>query len=123
VQVIEPASAVVLGGAGVEGREEVERICRAERSYCFEVSGERLCRMRVLRVTGAVEGGIEYVVLVTQHHSMTDGWSMGCLSGEWVAVYEAYAQAPSPLAPLPIQYADYAQWQRSGCRARCWKGS
>jgi len=109
---------------GVEGEEEVERICRAERSYCFEVSGERLCRMRVLRVTGAVEGGIEYVVLVTQHHSMTDGWSMGVFKREWVAVVRAYAQGrPSPLAPLPIQYADYAQWQRQWLQARCWKGS
>jgi len=103
VQLIEPASAVVLEVQGVEAEEEVKVICRAERSYCFEVSGERLCRMRVLRVTGAVEGGIEYVVLVTQHHSMTDGWSMGVFWREWVVVYQAYAQGrPSPLPELPV---------------------
>jgi len=50
---------------------------------------------------------------VTMHHSVSDGWSLGIFFRELVSLYRAYAQGEdSPLAPLPIQYADYAQWQR-----------
>jgi amino acid adenylation domain-containing protein len=53
------------------------------------------------------------VLLVTMHHIASDGWSMGVLMQEFVQLYGAYAQGLSdPLAPLAIQYADYAQWQR-----------
>ena len=47
------------------------------------------------------------------HHSVSDGWSLGIFFRELVSLYRAYANGEhSPLAPLPIQYADYAQWQR-----------
>ena len=47
------------------------------------------------------------------HHSVSDGWSLGVFFRELVSLYRAYAKGESsPLAPLPIQYADYAQWQR-----------
>src|SRR5262249_41923417 len=118
LQVIEPASSVVVEVEPVESEEEVQRICRAERGYCFEVTAERLCRMRVLRVGAqaanparaaseqVVSGlavvsdpAVEYVVLLTLHHSVSDGWSLGVFFREWVAVYAAYAQGrPSPLA-------------------------
>jgi amino acid adenylation domain-containing protein len=105
VQAIELPDAVVLE---VEAVADVESICRAERNYCFAVTGERLCRIRVLRVAAD-----EYVMLLTMHHSVSDGWSLGVFFREWVALYEAYTQSrPSPLASLPTQYADYAQWQR-----------
>jgi amino acid adenylation domain-containing protein len=109
-QVIESAAMMTLAVESVEGEKEVEHICRTEHSYCFKVTGERLCRIRVLRTAA---DAIEYVVLVTTHHSVSDGWSLGVFFREWVAMYEACAQGqPSPLEPLPIQYADYAQWQR-----------
>jgi amino acid adenylation domain-containing protein len=112
IQVIEPPSSVTLEVESVEGEAQVEAICRAERGYCFHVTREPLCRIRVLRVSA-----LSYVVLVTLHHSVSDGWSLGVFFREWVAVYGAYArQEPSPLDRLPMQYADYAQWQRQWLR-------
>ena len=47
------------------------------------------------------------------HHIVSDGWSMGVLSASWPTLYAAFARAePSPLPELPVQYADYAVWQR-----------
>src|SRR6185295_14124902 len=53
------------------------------------------------------------VLLYTMHHIVSDGWSMGLLMREFGQIYEALRQGKkSPLAELPIQYADYAVWQR-----------
>ncbi|MGH2708728.1 MAG: condensation domain-containing protein, partial [Actinomycetota bacterium] len=55
----------------------------------------------------------EHVLLLTAHHIVTDGWSMGVFIHELSALYQAFATGrPSPLAALPIQYADFAAWQR-----------
>jgi Condensation domain len=53
------------------------------------------------------------VMLLTMHHIVSDGWSVGVLIREFTALYEAYRRGePSPLPELEIQYADYAVWQR-----------
>jgi hypothetical protein len=58
-------------------------------------------------------GEEEHVALVTMHHIVSDGWSMGVLVREVAALYTAYLQGEeSPLEELPIQYADFAHWQR-----------
>ncbi|MBB5887122.1 amino acid adenylation domain-containing protein, partial [Xanthomonas sp. F1] len=58
-------------------------------------------------------GEREHVLLVSQHHIISDGWSIGILVREVAALYAAFCQGePDPLPPLPIQYADYAAWQR-----------
>ncbi|PFY82408.1 condensation domain-containing protein, partial [Bacillus pseudomycoides] len=55
----------------------------------------------------------ELVLLCTMHHIISDGWSMGILFDEWFALYQAFAEEkPAQLQPLPLQYADFAQWQR-----------
>ncbi|MGH8079249.1 MAG: amino acid adenylation domain-containing protein, partial [Lysobacter sp.] len=55
----------------------------------------------------------EHVLAITLHHIVSDGWSMGVLSEELSALYAAYLNGEDdPLPPLPIQYADYAVWQR-----------
>jgi len=55
----------------------------------------------------------EHVFLLTQHHIVSDGWSLGVLLQELSALYAAYyAGQPDPLPPLSIQYSDYATWQR-----------
>ncbi|HEX8274725.1 MAG TPA: condensation domain-containing protein, partial [Longimicrobiaceae bacterium] len=52
-------------------------------------------------------------LLLSMHHVVSDGWSVGVLFRELSALYGAFARGePSPLAPLPVQYADYAVWQR-----------
>ena len=56
----------------------------------------------------------DHPVLLTMHHIVTDGWSFGIAAGELAALYEAFhAGEPSPLRELPLQYADYARWQRN----------
>ena len=55
----------------------------------------------------------EHLLLLTLHHIVADGWSMGLLVHELSTLYECFvAGTPSPLLPLPIQYPDYALWQR-----------
>ncbi|HEV7587864.1 MAG TPA: amino acid adenylation domain-containing protein, partial [Longimicrobium sp.] len=55
----------------------------------------------------------DHVLLVTMHHIAADGWSAGLLLGELGTYYRVFLEgAPDPLAPLPVQYADYAAWQR-----------
>ena len=62
----------------------------------------------------------EHVVLLTLHHIITDGWSNEVLVRDLITLYRAFvAGQPRPLADLPIQYADYALWQRRGSRERC----
>src|SRR5262249_8240007 len=57
---------------------------------------------------------LHHVLLVTAHHIVTDGWTVDILRREIDALYAAFAGGlPSPLPELPIQYADYAAWQRS----------
>ncbi|HEV2827625.1 MAG TPA: condensation domain-containing protein, partial [Pyrinomonadaceae bacterium] len=58
-------------------------------------------------------GDAEHILLVTTHHIVTDGWSMGIFHTELMEFYESFsAGRPSPLPDLPIQYADYAIWHR-----------
>ncbi|TCP59315.1 amino acid adenylation domain-containing protein [Tumebacillus sp. BK434] len=67
----------------------------------------------LLRVHLICAGEEEHVLLLTLHHIIADGWSMGVFVHEFVALYEAFrAGLPSPLPELEIQYADYAEWQR-----------
>ncbi|MEH2439354.1 non-ribosomal peptide synthetase [Nostoc sp.] len=56
----------------------------------------------------------KYVLLINMHHIVSDGWSMGVFVREFRQAYKAFAQNQTPtLAPLPIQYSDYANWQRN----------
>jgi hypothetical protein len=78
---------------------------RASRSTS---SREPLVRLRLWRVDEE-----EHLFLVTMHHIVSDGWSLGIFIRELAAVYAAYADdRPVLLAPLSIQYAEFAHWQR-----------
>ncbi|KAF3884862.1 MULTISPECIES: amino acid adenylation domain-containing protein [Nostocales] len=67
----------------------------------------------MLRATLCYVDHQEYVLLLVMHHIASDGWSMGILWQQLATVYEAFAQKlPNPLPKLPIQYADFAIWQR-----------
>ena len=58
-------------------------------------------------------GQEDHVLLLSLHHIVFDGWSMKVLYRELALLYEAFSQNnPSPLTDLPIQYADFAVWQR-----------
>jgi amino acid adenylation domain-containing protein len=72
-----------------------------------------LAKGPVLRVTVIRLADDDHVLLFTMHHIASDVWSMGVLVREVMALYDAYSKGgPSPLAELPIQYADFAAWQR-----------
>src|SRR5262249_26121361 len=74
----------------------------------FDLSRDRLVRARLLRLRDE-----EHVFLLTIHHIVSDGWSMGLFFRELATLYAAFSKGePSPLPDLPIQYADYAGWQR-----------
>jgi len=74
----------------------------------FDLVNGPLLRTRLIRLAQDA-----YVLIVTMHHIVADGWSMGVLIRELAALYEAYAQdQQSPLEPLKIQYADFSRWQR-----------
>ena len=72
-----------------------------------------LARGPLVRATVLQLGETEYVGLLTMHHIVSDGWSTGILIRELAVLYEAFcAGRSSPLPELPIQYADFAHWQR-----------
>ncbi|UYK68515.1 condensation domain-containing protein [Xanthomonas sacchari] len=80
----------------------------AEAAAPFDLEHDRLIRGQLLRLSPT-----EHVLLVTQHHIVSDGWSIGVLIQEVAALYAAFRlDQPDPLPPLALQYADYAAWQR-----------
>jgi amino acid adenylation domain-containing protein len=118
VQVVAPALALELPQTDLSALPHAERTLRAEELARqeawtgFDLAAGPLVRARLLRMSEE-----EHILLLTVHHIVTDAWSMGVLVREAGALYAAYALGePSPLAPLQIQYADYAHWQR------CWLG-
>jgi amino acid adenylation domain-containing protein len=91
-----------------ERETEVRRLVTAEAQRPFDLSQGPLLRGTVLRL-----GDEEHVGLLTMHHIVSDGWSTGILIREMATLYVAFcAGGSSPLPTLPIQYADFAHWQR-----------
>jgi amino acid adenylation domain-containing protein len=114
VQVISPAQPISLPISDLssltelERELEVRRLANAEASLPFNLAEGPLLRVELLRL-----GAEEHVLLVTMHHIVSDGWSMGVLVREVAVLYDAFTSGePSPLPELAIQYADYAMWQR-----------
>jgi amino acid adenylation domain-containing protein/FkbM family methyltransferase len=115
VQVVEEAEPFSLPLVDLrhllETQRETEalRIAKEEAGLPFDLSLCPLMRATLLRLAEE-----QHVVLFTMHHVVSDAWSMGVLIREVVALYEAFSNnRPSPLLELPIQYADYAVWQRN----------
>ncbi len=92
-----------------ERREaEARRMAEEESQRPFDLARGPLLRARLLRLDED-----EHLAMLTLHHIISDGWSAGILIRELAALYQAFnAGLPSPLAELPIQYADFAAWQR-----------
>ena len=102
---------VEIGSEGIS-REEAEarlqKMARDEAGQGFDLEQGPLVRARLVRM-----GEQDHVLLVTMHHIVSDGWSMAVMGEELVRLYQAYAEGKeSPLEELPVQYGDYAQWQR-----------
>src|SRR5262249_43650524 len=116
VQVIQPAAPYRLPVVDLAGLpaapERPERLAPALPAAVgrrrFDLARGPLLRGAVVRL-----GADDHVVALTLHHIASDGWSMGILVREVAALYAAFAAGrPSPLPELPVQYADFALWQR-----------
>jgi hypothetical protein len=87
---------------------EALRLATEEAHRPFNLSVGPLARAALLRLADD-----HHVLLLTLHHIIADGWSCGVLIKELAALYAAYVNdRPSPLPDLPLQYADFAHWQR-----------
>ncbi|HEY9875967.1 MAG TPA: amino acid adenylation domain-containing protein [Candidatus Obscuribacterales bacterium] len=87
---------------------EARRLITQEAQRPFDLSKGPLLRVTLLRLDET-----EHILLVNLHHIVSDGWSIGVLTREIGALYTAFAnEKPSSLPNLPIQYADFAYWQR-----------
>jgi amino acid adenylation domain-containing protein len=113
-QVIQDAARVMLTRTDLTelpeaGRDaEVQRLVAIEAHRPFDLTRDVLLRASLLAL-----GETDHVLLLTMHHIASDGWSIGVLQRELAALYAAgCAGQPAPLAELPVQYADFAIWQR-----------
>jgi amino acid adenylation domain-containing protein len=91
-----------------DSREELARLAAEEAEASFDLEAGPLIRGRLIRL-----GEEEDALLITMHHVVSDGWSMGVFSKELSRLYRAFVRGEGdPLPELEIQYADYAVWQR-----------
>jgi amino acid adenylation domain-containing protein len=91
-----------------ERSSTLKQLAADERQHPFDLSRGPLIRALLVAL-----GEQEHALLLTLHHSVSDGWSIGVLCREMQALYDAFAsETPVSLPALPIQYADFAVWQR-----------
>ncbi|MFN6465760.1 MAG: non-ribosomal peptide synthetase [Nostoc sp. DedVER02] len=92
----------------VQNISEAKRQAEKEIKQPFDLAQGPLLRSKLWRLSET-----EHLLVVTTHHIVADGWSFSVLTQEMATLYEAFSQGkPSPLTKLPIQYADFAHWQR-----------
>ncbi|PKD39509.1 non-ribosomal peptide synthetase, partial [Methylomonas sp. Kb3] len=89
-----------------------QALCRDEAAKPFDLRRGPLIRASFLMLADSGDSQ-DAILMLTVHHIVSDGWSSAVLVKEFAALYRAFAwHQPSPLAELPIQYADFACWQR-----------
>ncbi|MEH2026224.1 amino acid adenylation domain-containing protein [Nostoc sp.] len=89
--------------------ETVQRLADTHAQEPFDLNTGPLFKAKLLQLSEQ-----KNVLLINIHHIISDGWSMGVFKREWEQAYSAFAAGDTPnLSPLPIQYSDYAAWQRS----------
>jgi amino acid adenylation domain-containing protein len=116
VQVVAPTARVTLPvvdlSASRDPEREARRAAAAEARAAFDLERGPVLRCKLLRLAPC-----DHVLVLTVHHIASDGWSMGVLLRELGALYrEAVTGAASSLRELPVQYPDYAVWQREQFR-------
>ncbi|MDH5548219.1 MAG: amino acid adenylation domain-containing protein, partial [Gammaproteobacteria bacterium] len=114
-QVIDPPSGLALPIIDLSDLNERDaeahmyQLVKAESCTIFDLSKGPLFRTTLLRLSPT-----HHIVILSMHHIISDGWSMGVLTRELSILYTSFTHnAPNPLPPLAIQYADFAYWQRN----------
>jgi amino acid adenylation domain-containing protein len=114
VQVVEDAADFHMWIADLREIDEVDRenqmhrLVQTEIEQRLDLAAGRLFRAGLVQLAAE-----EHVLVLTMHHIISDGWSLGVLVGELSTLYEANRNhREAPLTELPIQYGDYALWQR-----------
>ncbi|NCR24962.1 MAG: amino acid adenylation domain-containing protein [Microcystis aeruginosa LE13-04] len=114
VQVIKPESNWQLTLVNVKDSpkyredQEIKKWLEIHSHQPFDLANDSLIRATLLKLSDT-----EYFLLICLHHIVSDGWSMGVFIEELTTLYNAYTKGLEPLLPeLPIQYADFAIWQR-----------
>ncbi len=114
VQQVAPASPVdvsfvdVSNVRGDEQQARIDALMSREVSTPFDLAHDLMIRVTLARLSAD-----SHILFLTLHHIAADGWSQGILIREFVALYRAFVEGSEPSLPkLPIQYADYAHWQR-----------
>ena len=114
VQVVQPIQNISIEYVDLraipdnERDAEIQRRIKADLHCAFDLSAGFLLRSTLLRA-----GDQEHVLILMTHHAAFDAWSMGILTRELWTLYQAFSNGnPSQLEPLPVQYSDYAVWQR-----------
>jgi amino acid adenylation domain-containing protein/non-ribosomal peptide synthase protein (TIGR01720 family)/FkbM family methyltransferase len=118
VQRVQPAAPISLdlidltAQPGIDAETEAVRLASELAARRFDLERGPLFRATLLRL-----GAREHILLISMHHIVSDIWSLGVFVREMGALYEAFAGAqPSPLPELPLQYGDFACWQREWLR-------
>ncbi|GAA3808759.1 non-ribosomal peptide synthetase [Amycolatopsis tucumanensis] len=113
-QIVDPYAVVTMPESDLRGLSEedrdrtVQRVAREESAHAFDLAKEHSLRLRLLR-----RGDDDHVLVLTVHHIAWDGYTFNTLSRDLSALYrEDTTGQPSGLDPLPVQYADFAVWQR-----------
>ena len=89
--------------------EQVEQWVSEEGNKAFDFEKGSLLRVTLLKL-----GETEFLIVLTEHHLIHDGWTQGVLLNEFIRIFSAYSEHKEhDLRELPIQYADYALWQRA----------
>ncbi|KGV18152.1 D-alanine--poly(phosphoribitol) ligase, subunit 1 [Burkholderia pseudomallei MSHR4503] len=112
IQVIQPRADLTVSYHDLREAEQTEQraknLSQAHASAPFDLSRDLPVRVLLLQLADEA-----HVVQVVMHHIASDGWSVGVFLQELSALYGSFiAEQGDPLAPLPLQYADYAAWQR-----------
>ncbi len=119
VQRIHPANSLPIATSDLRDTDpaqrdtQVQSLVDAEAQAPFDLEQGPLLRVRLLRLADD-----DHILLVTMHHIVSDGWSMNVIIDEFARLYAGFVSGqPARLAPLPIQYADYAAWQKQWLEA------
>jgi amino acid adenylation domain-containing protein len=123
VQVVHPVLHLTLQAIDLQSfpqgqrNDECRRLARIEAQIPFELGQAPLLRGTVYRLATA-----EHVLFLNMHHIVSDAWSMDIFFQELMTVYRALQEdRPSPLLQLPIQYGDFALWQRHEANEKIWE--